>query len=111
MCFENYSDSSDALFSLIQEVKLGYQMTEEPPKRGRKPDFSDLSFLLLAVVAVETLDVFRLRTASSFAKGRAASGGFGFSQSPASDVAYAAAQIACFGCRKTNFSVRKADFK
>lgn len=81
MWFENYSDSSDALFSLIQEVKLGYQMTEEPPKRGRKPDFSDLSFLLLAVVAVETLDVFRLRTASSFAKGRAASGGFGFSQS------------------------------
>jgi hypothetical protein len=50
----NCSDSSDALFSLIEEVKLGYKETEKPPKRGRKPDFSELSFLLLAVVAVVT---------------------------------------------------------
>jgi hypothetical protein len=50
----NCSDSSDALFSLIEEVKLGYKEIEKPPKRGRKPDFSDLSFLLLAVVAVVT---------------------------------------------------------
>jgi len=50
----NCSDSSDALFSLIEEVKLGYKEIEKPPKRGKKPDFSDLSFLLLAVVAVVT---------------------------------------------------------
>lgn len=54
MNFENYSDSSDALFSLIEMVKLGYKHTEQPKKRGRKPDFSTLSFLLLAVVAVVT---------------------------------------------------------
>lgn len=50
----NCSDSSDALFSLIEEVKLGYQEIEKPHGRGKKPDFSDLSFLLLAVVAVVT---------------------------------------------------------
>jgi len=50
----NCSDSSDALLSLIEEVKLGYQEIEKPLKRGKKPDFSDLSFLLLAVVAVVT---------------------------------------------------------
>lgn len=54
MNFENYSDSSDALFSLIEEIKLGYQPPEEVVGRGRKPDFSPLSFLLLAVVAVVT---------------------------------------------------------
>jgi hypothetical protein len=54
MSIENCSDSPDALLSLIEEVKLCYQ--EPPParKRGRKPDFSELSFLLLAVVAVVT---------------------------------------------------------
>ena len=49
------SDSPDALLSLIEAVKLCYH---PPPEisigRGRKPDFSDLSFLLLAVVAVAT---------------------------------------------------------
>ena len=50
----NCSDSSDALFSLIEEVKLGYKPSQLPTKRGRKPDFSELSFLLLAVVAVVT---------------------------------------------------------
>jgi hypothetical protein len=54
MNFENYSDSPDALFSLIEEIKLGYQPPEEVLKRGRKPDFSPLSFLLLAVVGVVT---------------------------------------------------------
>ncbi len=54
MNFENSSDSSDALFSLIEEIKLGYQPPEEVLRRGRKPDFSPLSFLLLAVVAVVT---------------------------------------------------------
>lgn len=54
MSIENCSDSSDALFSLIEEVRLGYQEPEKPSRRGRKPDFSELSFLLLAVVAVVT---------------------------------------------------------
>lgn len=54
MNFENYSDSSDALVSLMEEIKLGYEKPEEIPKRGKKPEFSSLSFLLLAVVAVVT---------------------------------------------------------
>lgn len=41
-------------FSLIQEVKLSYQEPTEAVRRGRKPTFSNLSFLLLAVVAVVT---------------------------------------------------------
>ena len=49
------SDSPDALLSLIEAVKLCYHPPPEiSTKRGRKPDFSDLSFLLLAVVAVVT---------------------------------------------------------
>jgi hypothetical protein len=49
------SDSPDALLSLIEAVKLCYHPPPEISiKRGRKPDFSDLSFLLLAVVAVIT---------------------------------------------------------
>jgi hypothetical protein len=46
---------SDALLSLLQQVKQHYQ--EPPPaprKRGKQRDFSALSFLLLAVVAVTT---------------------------------------------------------
>lgn len=54
MSINNCSDSSDALFSLIQQIKSCYQPPEEIIKRGRKPDFSTLSFLLLAVVAVVT---------------------------------------------------------
>lgn len=46
------SDSSDALISLIETVKLRYQPPPEKKKCGKQPDFSDLSFLLLAVVAV-----------------------------------------------------------
>lgn len=48
----------DALLSLVQRVKENYQ--EPPsavPKRGKKRDFSALSFLLLAAVAV-TLRTF-----------------------------------------------------
>jgi hypothetical protein len=65
MNFKNCSDSPDALFSLIEEIKLGYQKPEEIRKRGKKPDFSPLSFLLLAVVAVAREDFFRLSIASS----------------------------------------------
>lgn len=46
------SDSSDALISLIEVVKQSYEPVSRPIKCGKKPDFSDLSFLLLAVVAV-----------------------------------------------------------
>ncbi len=54
MSIENCSDAPDALFSLIEEIKLGYQEPPATHKRGRKPDFTELSFLLLAVVAVVT---------------------------------------------------------
>ncbi len=54
MSIENCSDAPDALLSLIEAVKLCYQEPPATKKRGRKPDFSDLSFLLLAVVAVVT---------------------------------------------------------
>jgi len=54
MSIKNCSDSPDALLSLIEEVKLCYQEPPVTKKRGRKPDFSELSFLLLAVVAVVT---------------------------------------------------------
>jgi len=48
----------DALLSLIERVKENYQEPPPaPPKRGRKRDFSALSFLLLAAVAV-TLRTF-----------------------------------------------------
>lgn len=48
------SDFPDALISLIEVVKLSYQPPERPLKCGVKPFFSELSFLLLAVVAVIT---------------------------------------------------------
>jgi hypothetical protein len=49
----------DALLSLVQRVKENYQSPPPPlPKRGKKRDFSGLSFLLLAVVAV-TMRTFR----------------------------------------------------
>jgi len=52
---QHTSTDSDALLSLIQQVKENYQ--EEPPvplKRGQKRDFSAQSFLLLSVVAITT---------------------------------------------------------
>jgi hypothetical protein len=43
----------DALLSLVQRVKERYQEPPPtPPKRGKKRDFSSLSFLLLTAVAV-----------------------------------------------------------
>ena len=54
MSIENCSDSPDALLSLIESVKVCYQEPPDARTRGRKPDFSDGSFLLLAVVAVVT---------------------------------------------------------
>lgn len=48
----------DALLSLVQRLKENYQPPPAPaPKRGKKRDFSALSFLLLAAVAV-TLRTF-----------------------------------------------------
>jgi hypothetical protein len=46
------SDSSDALISLIETVRLSYQPPPRPKKCGKQPDFSDCSFLLLTVAAV-----------------------------------------------------------
>lgn len=58
MC-QHTSTDSDALLSLIQQVKENYQEPPpSPPKRGKQRDFSALSFLLLAVVAV-TMRTFR----------------------------------------------------
>lgn len=49
----------DALLSLVERVKENYQEPPpSPPKRGKTRDFSALSFLLLAVVAV-TMRTFR----------------------------------------------------
>jgi hypothetical protein len=49
----------DALLRLVQRVKENYQEPPPaPPKRGKKRDFSALSFLLLAAVAV-TLRTFQ----------------------------------------------------
>jgi hypothetical protein len=49
----------DALLSLVESLKENYQPPPpQPPKRGKKRDFSALSFLLLAAVAV-TLRTFR----------------------------------------------------
>jgi hypothetical protein len=46
---------SDALLRLLQQVSENYQEPPPaPPKRGKRRDFSGLSFLLLAVVAVVT---------------------------------------------------------
>src|SRR5262249_30870492 len=48
----------DALLSLVERVKENYQEpSPPPPKRGKKRDFTALSFLLLAAVAV-TLRTF-----------------------------------------------------
>ena len=49
----------DALLSLVESLKDNYQQPPpQPPRRGKKRDFSALSFLLLAAVAV-TLRTFR----------------------------------------------------
>lgn len=42
----------DALRSLLQHVQSAYQPQPSAPKRGRRPDFTERSWLLLAVVAV-----------------------------------------------------------
>jgi hypothetical protein len=53
------TDDPDALLILINRVKEHYQSPlPSRPKRGKKPDFSALSFLLLAVAAV-TIRTFR----------------------------------------------------
>jgi hypothetical protein len=55
----NIPTDPDALLSLIERVKENYcEPPPAPPQRGKKRDFSALSFLLLAVVAV-TLRTFR----------------------------------------------------
>jgi hypothetical protein len=56
---------SDELLRLLQKISEHYQPPTAKCKRGRQPQFSDLSFLLLAVVAVVTktfadAELFRL---------------------------------------------------
>lgn len=48
----------DTLESLLQQVKAAYQPQPTAPKRGKRPDFTELSWLLLAVLAV-TLRTFK----------------------------------------------------
>ncbi len=60
MNFENSSDSSDALFSLIEEIKLGYQPPEEVLKGGRKPDFFSPLFSAFGSCRGGDQDFFRL---------------------------------------------------
>lgn len=45
---------TDDLLRLLQKISEHYQLPLTKRKRGRQPHFSDLSFLLLAVVAVVT---------------------------------------------------------
>jgi len=45
---------SDELLRLLQKISEHYQVLSPKRKRGREPDFSNLSFLLLAVAAVCT---------------------------------------------------------
>lgn len=55
MATNHLPTDSDALLSLIQRVKENYQLPPLTPRqRGKQRDFSALSFLLLAVVAVVT---------------------------------------------------------
>ncbi len=59
MATNQLPSTPDALISLVERVKENYQMPPSPPpKRGKQRDFSGLSFLLLAAVAV-TLRTFR----------------------------------------------------
>ena len=52
---QHTSTDPDALLSLLQQVSENYQEPPPPPpRRGKQRDFSGLSFLLLAVVAVVT---------------------------------------------------------
>ena len=61
---------TDDLLQLLQEISAHYQPPGIKIKRGRQPHFSDLSFLLLAVVAVVTktfadAELFRLLQSDS----------------------------------------------
>lgn len=58
MATNHLPTDSDALLSLIQRAKENYQLPPPAPRlRGKQRDFSALSFLLLAVVAVVTRTV------------------------------------------------------
>lgn len=50
----NHTDDPDALLSLLETVKENYIEPLTQLKRGRKREYSSLSFLLIAVVAVIT---------------------------------------------------------
>jgi len=99
------SDFPDALLSLIEAVKLCYHPPPEiATRRGRKPDFSDLSFLLLAVVAVVTKtfsDSELHRLLERDAELRTA---LEFSRVPHRAPHFTSLEVAARGCRRASFA-------
>src|SRR5688572_33442152 len=83
MTDNHISTDPDSLLSLVESLKENYQEPPpQPPKRGKKRDFSALSFLLLAVVAV-TLRTFRnSELRKLLEKDTALCGALGFSRVP-----------------------------
>ena len=74
---------SDALLSLIQQVKEHYQEPPPaPPKRGKQRDFSALSFILLAVVAVTTRTFRAAELRQLLARDASLLGALGFPRVP-----------------------------
>jgi len=108
MCQHTPTDS-DALLSLLQQVKRHYQEPPPaPPKRGKRRDFSALSFLLLAVVAVVTRTSRDSELRELLARDTALRGALGFPRVPhrttvgrriAGLVPEAEAQVAALGLR------------
>ena len=100
---------SDALLSLLQQVREHYQEPPPPPpKRGKRRDFSALSFLLLAVVAVTTRTFRDSELRKLLALDAALCGALGFPRVPhrttigrriAGLVPEAEAQVAALGER------------
>jgi hypothetical protein len=109
MKIEFCSDSPDALISLIEAVKLRYW---KPPdklrKRGRENTFSELSFLLLAVVSVVTKTfsdsaLYRLLKSDKQRASR-----LRIYQSSASQFDSTATKTTCSICRRTDFALWSA---
>jgi hypothetical protein len=99
------SDSPDALLSLIEAVKLCYH---PPPEisigRGRKPDFSDLSFLLLAVVAVATKTFSDSELHRLLERDTELRTALEFSRVPHRAPHFAPLEVTAGGCRRASFA-------
>src|SRR5215207_621946 len=104
---QHTSTDSDALLSLLQQVSENYQEPPPaPPKRGKQRDFSGLSFLLLAVVAVVTRTFRDAELRKLLSRDAALRGALGFCRVPhrttigrriAGLVPEAEAQVAALG--------------